>query len=241
MQGTWGDMAGAKVEVVLLTIKDPACTALRKPLEQDMVTTSDPDEDIPTGEDIFKALPEGQKQKVKEDCISLFENMSAATHHISVAMANLASLAKNADPETFRTILKSSIQPLVQLNLSEDLLNITRDKPPNPQQKTHEETVKNDILPDPYNARLKKEPPNSATRLLTVAVYIKLNKHLFNEGTQTVAANKFNVKLKALGQIISGRRYLGGKDRYIAQKKQGKEEPTPEKKRKRPTISSDED
>ena len=41
-----------------------------------MVTTSDPDEDIPTGEDVFKTLPEGQKQKVKEDCISLFESMS---------------------------------------------------------------------------------------------------------------------------------------------------------------------
>ena len=95
MQGTWGDMTGAKVEVVLLTIKDLACTILRESLDQDMVTTSDPDEDIPTGEDVFKTLPEGQKQKVKEDCISLFESMSTATHHILVAMANLASLAKN--------------------------------------------------------------------------------------------------------------------------------------------------
>ena len=98
MQGMWGDMAGAKVEAVLLTIKDPACTTLRKPLEQEMVTTSDPDEDIPTGEDIFRTLPKGQKQKVKEDCISLFENMSTATHHISVAMANLAALAKKRGP-----------------------------------------------------------------------------------------------------------------------------------------------
>ena len=241
MQGTWGNMAGAKVEVVLLTIKDPACTALRKPLEQDLVTTSDPDEDIPTGEDVFKTLPEGQKQKVKDDCISLFENMSAATHHISVAMANLASLAKNTDPETFRIILKSSVQPLVQLNLSDDILDITRDKPPNLQQKTHKETVKKDTLPDPNNSKLKKEPANSPTRLLTAAVYVKLNKHLFNEGTQTEAASRFNVKLKALGQILSGRCYLGGKDRSIAQKKQGMEEPAPQKKRKRPAISNDED
>ena len=206
-----------------------------------MVTTSDPDEDIPTGEDVFKTLPEGQKQKVKEDCISLFESMSAATHHISVAMANLASLAKNTDPETFRIILKSSVWPLVQLNLSDDILDITQDKPPKPQQKSHEETIKKDILPDPNNSKLKKEPANSATRLLTAAIYVKLNKHLFNEGTQTEAASRFNVKLKALGQILSGRHYLGGKDRSIAQKKQGMEEPTPQKKRKRPAISSDED
>ena len=241
MQGTWGDMAGAKVEVVLLTIKDLTCTGLREPLEQDMVTTSDPDEDILTGEEVFKTLPEGQKQKVKENCISLFESMSAATHHISVAMSDLASLAKNTDPETFRIILKSSVWPLVQLNLSDDILDITRDKPQKPQQRTHEETVKKDILPDPNNSKLKKEAANSATRLLTAAMYVKLRKHLFNEGTQTEAASKFNVKLKALGQILSGRHYLGGKDRSIAQQKQDMDVPTPQKKRKRPAISSDED
>ena len=89
------------MEVVLLTIKDPACTTLRKPLEQDLVTTLDPDKDIPSGEDVFKTLPsEGQKQKVKDDCISLFENMSMQPPTTSqVAMANLASLAKNYQPE----------------------------------------------------------------------------------------------------------------------------------------------
>ena len=150
MQGMWGDMTGAKVEVVLLTIKDLACNTLRESLDQDRVTTSDPDEDIPTGEDVFKALPEGQKQKVKEDCISLFESMSTATHHISVAMANLASLAKNTDPETFRIILKSSVRPLVQLNLSDAILDPTWDKPSKPQ--AHEETIKENILPDPDNS-----------------------------------------------------------------------------------------
>ena len=78
MQGMWGDMTSARVEVTILTIKDPACTVLRESLDQDPVTTSDPDEDIPTGEDVFKTLPEAQKQKVKEDCISLFESLSTA-------------------------------------------------------------------------------------------------------------------------------------------------------------------
>ena len=128
-------MTGARVEVAILTIKDLTCTVLRESLDQDLVTTSDPDEDIPTGEDVFKTLPEGQKQKVKEDCISLFESMSTATHHISIAMANLASLAKNTDPKMFRIILKSSVRPLVQLNLSDDILDPTHDKPAKPQQK----------------------------------------------------------------------------------------------------------
>ena len=98
-------------------------------MNQDPVTTSDPDEDIPTGEDVLKTIPEAQKQKVKEDCINLFESLSVATHHISIAMANLASLPKNTDPETFRIILKASAQPLVQINLSDVILDPTHDKP----------------------------------------------------------------------------------------------------------------
>ena len=138
----------------------------------------------------------------------------------------------------FRIILKSSVRPLVQLNLSDDILDPTRDKPAKPQQKGREETIKKDILPDANNSRLKREPANSSTRLLTVAIYMKLRKHLFNEGTQTEAATRFNMKLKALGQILSSRRYSGGKDRSIAQRQQEVEEQVPQKKRKRPVISS---
>ena len=234
-------MAGARVDITVLTIKDPVCTLLRESIDQDPVTTSDPDEDIPMGEDVLKTIPEAQKQTVKEDCINLFESLSTATHHISIAMANLASLAKNTDPKMFRIILKASAQPLVQINLSDEILDPTRDKPTKPQQEAHEERIKQDILPDTNNTRLKREPANSSTHLLTAAIYVKLRKYLFNEGTQTEAATRFNVKLKALGQILSSRYYLGGRDRSTPQKKQGVEEQVPQKKRKRSVISSDED
>ena len=120
-----------------------------------------------------------------------------------------------------------SVQPLVQLNLTDAILDPTRDQPAKPQQKAREETIKKDILPDANNSRLKKEPANSSTHLLTAAIYVKLRKHIFNEGTQTEAATRFNVKLKALSQILSGRHYLGGKDRGIAQRKQEVEEQIP--------------
>ena len=60
--------------------------------------------------------------------------------------------------------------------------------------------------------RLNREPANSSTRLLTAAIYFKLKKFLFNKGTQTETSTKFKVKIKALGQILSGKRYLGGRD-----------------------------
>ena len=85
------------------------------------------------------------------------------------------------------------------------------------------------------------EPANSSTHLLTAAIYVKLRKCLFNEGTQTEASTRFKVKLKALGQILSGKHYLGSRDRSKPQKKQVVEEQVPQKKRKRAVISSDED
>ena len=154
------------------------------------------------GEDVLKMLSQAQSQAVKEDCINLFENLSAATHHISIAIANLAALAKKVDPETFRVILRASARPLIQINVNEDILDPTRDKLVKSRQEIHDEKIKQDILPDETNSILNKQPANSSTRLLTTAIYIKLKKYLFNEGTQTEASTKFKVKLKALGPNI---------------------------------------
>ena len=47
IQGTWADMTGARVDVTVLTIKDPTCTLIREFIDQDLVTTLDPDEGCP--------------------------------------------------------------------------------------------------------------------------------------------------------------------------------------------------
>ena len=93
------------------------------------MTTSDPDDDLPTGEEVFRKLTQTQSEAVKEDCINLFDNLSMATHHISVAMANLSALAKKVDMETLQIILRASAQPLVQINIDEGALDPTRDEP----------------------------------------------------------------------------------------------------------------
>ena len=143
-----------------------------------------------------------------------------ATHHISVAMANLSALAKKVDTETFQVILRASTRPLVQMNIDEGILDPTRDEPAKSNQETHNRKLREAILPNATNARFSREPANSTTRLLTVAIYLKLKKYLFNEGTQTESSTKFKVKPKALGQILSGKHYLGGRDRKMTQKLQ---------------------
>ena len=73
IQGTWTDMTRTQVDVAILTIKDPSCTLLRQSLDQEPVSTSDPNEELPMGKDVLKMLPQAQSQAVKEDCINLFK------------------------------------------------------------------------------------------------------------------------------------------------------------------------
>ena len=164
--------------------------------------SSDPEEDLPTGDQVDKMLLQGQSKVVSKHCITLFDSLSVATHHISVAMANLFALAKLVDVETFKMILRASAHPLVQINIDEGMLDPTKEKPTPSNKETHEEKLKKTLLPDEMNARFCREPANSATHLLTAAVYLKLKKHVFNEGTQVEAATKFNVKSKAVGHLV---------------------------------------
>ena len=70
MQKTWANMMNAQVDITTLTIVDPSCTTLRESLEPQPVTTSDPDDDLPTGEQVIKTLPQTQNKAVTEDCIT---------------------------------------------------------------------------------------------------------------------------------------------------------------------------
>lgn len=146
-------------------------------------------------------LPQQQNRAVTEHCITLFDSLSVATHHISLAMANLSSLAKLVDVDTFKMILWASAHPLVQINIGEDMLDSTRDKPMPSDKETHKEKLRKTLLLDERSTRLCRKPANSTTHLLTDAVYLKLKKHVFNKGTQVEVAVKFDVKMKALGKV----------------------------------------
>ena len=129
MSKSWPNMTMADVSIMMLTIMDPLCAALQESIDPQPVTTSDPEEDLPTGDEVIKMLLQGQSRAVSEHCITLFDSLSVATHHISVAMANLSALAKLVDVETFKMILKASACTLVQLNIDGGMLDPTKEKP----------------------------------------------------------------------------------------------------------------
>ena len=102
-------------------------------------------------------------------------------------------------------ILRASAHPLVQLNIDEGMLDPTKENPMPSNRETHQEKIRKALLLNETNARFHREPTNSTTCLLTAAVYLKVRKSMFNKGTQVEAATKFNMKSKALGQILLGK------------------------------------
>ena len=75
------------------------------------------------------------------------------------------------------------------------------------------------LLPRPKAPAMAKEPKNSPTCPLTAALYLKLWKWFFNEGTQADFADKFQVNMKALSRILTGQRYLGGTQQKAEKRK----------------------
>ena len=54
------------------------------------------------------------------------------------------------------------------------------------------------------------KPKNGPTHILAAAVWLKLNRKYFNEGTAKEACERFEVRAKQLSRVLMGRKYLGG-------------------------------
>ena len=72
------------------------------------------------------------------------------------------------------------------------------------------EKVHKMILPAPNAPCLAHEPKNGPTHILVVAVWLKLKRKYFNEGTAKEVCDRFKVRAKQLSRVLTGRKYLGG-------------------------------
>ena len=66
------------------------------------------------------------------------------------------------------------------------------------------------VLPVPNAPCLAHEPRNGPTHILTAAVWLKMLRKYFNEGTAKEACERFDVRAKQLSRVLMGRKYLGG-------------------------------
>ena len=107
MVKSWDQMTAMEVNVVIHTIHQPSCVMLHQSLEEGKVTMVDLDEDMPTSQQVLSKLPP-QNSAMKDYVITLSDSLSVATDQLSAAFANLSSLAKICDEETFQVILAAS-------------------------------------------------------------------------------------------------------------------------------------
>ena len=88
----------------------------------------DAEEETSSGHEFLCQLPE-EKHKAEEKAliISTLDHISEAQVHMSMATANLSSLAKITDLETFMLVLEATVCLMVQLNIPPWYLYPVRD------------------------------------------------------------------------------------------------------------------
>ena len=172
-------------------------------------------EEIPEATEVLKtAQREGKMSQQDQELVAeLFSNLEVAHKHAATACSLLSRLSRTLKPEQLLTIVKASIRPLVQLTTPIALETLCGTKDPQELPDDQPERVKILLTPDAQATLLRKEKPNSPTRLLAATYAYKiLNK--FGSGTmQRGLQETYQVKAKQLATCITGCKYLGGADR----------------------------
>ena len=225
----WKSMGAADTDVVLRMIKDPTALYLRQHLTAGGIEVVDPPEELPSGEEFLRQLPEwARRAEEMAFIVDIFSHVAQAHQHLSEVCANVAALAKITDKTTLMSVINGAVWPLVQLNIPEGFLNPIEDKKALTSEEEKKEKVKKTVLPIPDATCLKHEPRNGPTRILTVALWLKMSHKYFNEGTAREACKQFNIRAKQLSRVLTGRKYLGGTQ---ARKRKATDEPPAKRKK----------
>ena len=106
----WAMMGDADADIVLCTIKDPAAVYLQQHLTRGGVDVFDPPEDILSGPEFIRQLPERTRQAEETAFITaIFDHASQAHEHLSSVCTNISALAKITDRATLRTIINGAV------------------------------------------------------------------------------------------------------------------------------------
>ena len=180
------------MDVVLQSIHNSNCVYLWQHLTTESVDVAEPATDIPVGWTFLRQLPEKvRKTEVWELIMSCFNHILEAHAHMSSFAANISSLAKIADPETFDMVMKAVARPMIQVNVPECYLSPVQDPPLKTTAEECLSQLEKVILPQP--ASLTQEPWHRPTRLLAAVVWLCLKCMFFNGGTTKEACTMFKV------------------------------------------------
>ena len=149
----------------------------------------------------------------------VFTQLHIATKAYSKAAKGLDELSTLVTPEQFTLLLTATALPAIQLNvpghqMSTPIL-------PQPQTSTTSSRIeiinrtKRTVLPNPESKALRPCEKNSPTRVLTAAIYCRLEKHYFDETrTRMDIANSFLINNSQLSKAVTGIDYKSGPHHY---------------------------
>ena len=205
----WQQMAEADVEVVLKSIHDPSCVYLCQHLTTKGVDVTELATEVPEGWTFLRQLPKKVwKMEVQELIVMCFDHLSEVHAHMLSFVANMSSLAKIANPETFNMVMKVAAQLMIQINILECYLSLVQDPPPKTTAEERLSWLEKVLLP--RASSFAWEPWYGPTQLLAAAIWLHLKCKFFNGGTAKEACTTFEVWAKQLSKLLSGKVYLGG-------------------------------
>ena len=150
-------MAEADVDVVLQSIHNSNCVYLWQHLTTEGVNVAEPATDVPEGWTFLRQLPKKVwKTEVWELIVICFDHLLEVHAHMSSFMANISSLAKIANPETFDMVMKAAARLMIQVNIPECYLSPVQDPPLKTTAEECLSQLEKVILPQP--ASLAQEP-----------------------------------------------------------------------------------
>ena len=118
------------MDVVLRSIHNSNCVYLQQHLTTEGVDVAELATDVPEGWTFLRQLPEKVwKTEVWELIVSCFDHLSEVHAHMSSFVANISSLAKIANPETFDMVMKAVVRLMIQVNIPECYLSPVQDPP----------------------------------------------------------------------------------------------------------------
>ena len=197
------------MDMVMGLIHDPSCIYLCQHLTTEVIDVTEPVMEVPEGWTFIRQLPKKVwNMEVRELIVTCFNHLSEAHAHMLSFVANISSLAKIADPETFDMAMKAAARPMIQINVLEHYLSPVQDPP---QKMTAEERLSQlEKVLLHQAASLAWEPQYGPTQLLAAAIWLHLKHKFFNGGMAKKACTTFEVQAKQLSKLLLGKVYLGG-------------------------------
>ena len=230
-------MEEASEVVVLKAVKDPSCMALMPWTEdhEERLEEIIPQKEMLSGSEVVVCIEDLDDLSMEQKTLltNYSKNLEVAHDTLGRASAMLARLLWSLTRKQLLTVLKASVQLLVQINALENFWKdptVTDWKLELPED-TYSR-VKLTMMLDPTAISIKGETVNSTTSLLADTPAYKILRKFSGGMTQREMQEMFQVWSKQLAACITGRKYMGGYDQKVAAVSQ------PSKKRKRVVSSS---